>query len=71
LDRAQVVASLGYLDGGLVQLSRGLLSSAYTRYALIAYLGVVHLFALTTLLDILNPDMLAELEGFGELEHKA
>jgi len=62
-----VLANLGYFERSLVQLSKFLLSSPYTRYALLVYLAVVHIFASSAVLSVLDPEALATLEANFEL----
>ena len=69
VDRKLAYARLNFLEAALVSIAHFMLSSAYTRYALLAYVFVVHIFAASTVLEILDPALLMDLEHSFELDN--
>lgn len=65
VDRQIVMSRLNVLDWGLANISRILLKDQWTRYALLLYIFLVHVFASGYVIQVLNPEIMSEIDGTG------
>jgi hypothetical protein len=63
IDRQIVMSRLNFIDWGLAVISRAMLRDQWTRFILVLYLLLVHIFAGGYVIQVLNPEIESEISG--------
>ena len=63
LDRQIIMSKLNFIDWSLAVVSRTMLRDQWTRFILVLYLFLVHVFASGYVIQVLNPEIISEMEG--------
>ena len=63
LDRRSLLSRMNVLERGLAYIARFFLNDQWARHALIAYLFLVHGFAICYVFQVLNPQLIEEVDN--------